>query len=156
MVMRPSGGGPSWVWPLSLEPFNTSLSSLSRTRFFTLFDPWPFDNSPFLGRIRQFLHQWTLGRWITMQFWNMLGKLVRRQHRYDASYNTMKLAPWYSTYWMGNSLGVHNYETSWFDLGRKGNINVHIANVESLSETTVKLNNGDVNKVEALVCCTGW
>jgi cation diffusion facilitator CzcD-associated flavoprotein CzcO len=156
MVLRPSGGGPSWVWPLNLEPFNTSLSSLSRTRFFTLFDPWPFDKSRFLGLIRQFLHQWALGRWITMQFWNMLGKGVRRQHRYDDSYNSMKLAPWYSVYWMGNSLGVHNYETSWFDLARKGNINIHIANIESISETTVRLSNDDIRNADALVCCTGW
>jgi cation diffusion facilitator CzcD-associated flavoprotein CzcO len=156
MVLRPSGGGPSWVWPLRLEPFNTSLSALSRTRFFTLFDPWPFDKSRFLGRIRQFLHQWALGRWITMQFWNTLGKWVRRQNRYDDSYNTMKLTPWYSVYWMGNSLGIHNYESDWFDLAREDKINIHIANVESVSDTTVNLSDEEIKNVNALVCCTGW
>ena len=156
MVLRPSGGGPSWVWPLNLESFNTSLSPLSSTRFFTLFDPWPFDKSRFLGRIRQFLHQWTLGRCITAQFWKFLGNSIRRQNEYEETFNTKKLTPWYSTYWMGNSLGVHNYETSWFDLARRGNINVHIANVDSLSETAVKLSDGEVKDVGALVCCTGW
>lgn len=156
MLLRPTGGGPSWVWPLSLEPFNTSLSALSRIRFFTLFDPWPFDNSRFLGRIRQFLHQWALGRWITMQFWNVLGKRVRKHNRYDDSYNTKKLAPWYSVYWMGNSLGIQNYESPWFDLAREGKINVHIANVESLSERAVYLSDGEVKNIDALVCCTGW
>ena len=156
MVLRPSGGGPSWVWPLRLRPFNTSLSALSSTRFFTLFDPWPFDDSSVFEQIRHFLHGWAIGRWITMRFWDLLGKCIHRQNRYDESFNTKKLAPWYSLFWMGNSLGVHNYAESWFNLARQGNINVHIANIDSLSEKTVNLSNGRIDDVHVLVCCTGW
>jgi hypothetical protein len=57
---------------------------------------------------------------------------------------------------MGNSLGVHNYAESWFNLARQGNINVHIANIDSLSERTVHLSNGRIDSVDVLVCCTGW
>lgn len=156
MVLRPSGGGPSWVWPLVLKPFNTSLSLLSRTRVFTLLDPWPFDRSSSLGRIRQFLHGWAIGRLIVARFWSILGSFVRRQNGYDRTYNTKKLAPWYSVYWMGNSLGVHNYEEPWLDLARKCKINIHIADVEYLSERSVKLSDGEIRSVDALVCCTGW
>ena len=156
MVLRPSGGGPSWVWPVWLKPFNTGLSLLSRTRLCTLFDPWPFDKDSFLGRIRQFLHRSLVGRWITMRFWSILGGLLCRQNGYDKTYNTKRLMPWYSLFWMGNSLGVHNYETSWFDLACKGKINVHIAHVEYLQESSVKLSNEEIRNVDALVCCTGW
>ena len=156
MVLRPSGGGPSWVWPLRLEPLNTSLSALSSTRFFTIFDPWPFDDHPVSKRLRQFLHGWTIGRWITMRFWNILGAFIRRQNGYGQSFNTQKLTPWYSVYWMGNSLGVHNYTESWFDLARQGNVNVHIGNIDSLSENTVNLSNGSIDNVDVLACCTGW
>lgn len=156
MVLRPSGGGPSWVWPLILKPFKTSLSILSRTRLLTLFDPWPFDRSRFLRRMRRFLHSWLIGRWITTQFWNVLGGCIRKQNGYDESYNCKKLAPWYSVYWMGNSLGVHNYETSWFELACNNKIKIHIADVEYVEERSVKLSNGEIDNVDALVCCTGW
>ena len=156
MVLRPSGGVPSRVWPLRLWPFNTTLSPLSSTRFFTLFDPWPFDTKSSFGRLRTLLHKWRLGRWITMCFWDVMGIFIRGQNAYSDTANTAKLAPWYSLYWMGNSLSLHNYESSWFELARQGNIKVHIADVVSLSADSIHLSDRTVNSVEALVCCTGW
>ena len=156
MVLRPSGGGPSWIWSLRLWPFNTTISPLSSTRFFSLFDPWPFDNHSFLGKLRRVFHASFLGRWITMCFWYLLGRLVRGQYEYDSNPNIQKLAPWYSLYWMGNSLGVHNYDSDWFELARQGNIQVHIADVQALSEHSVQLSDGSNIDTDALVCCTGW
>jgi hypothetical protein len=53
-------------------------------------------------------------------------------------------------------LSIHNYETNWFDLVRDGKIHIHIAEVESLDGSEVKLSDGQSLKAEALVCCTGW
>lgn len=156
MIIRPSGGGPSWVWPKSLGRWNASASSLSSTRFYSLFDPWPFETSGLTRWVRQLLHRWTTGRWITIRFWTTMDWLLRRHNRYVDDATTANLAPWYSTYWMGNSLSVHNYDSDWYELVRKGNIQVHIADVESLSAKSAQLSDGSIVDADVLMCCTGW
>ncbi|RDW64528.1 flavin-containing monooxygenase [Aspergillus mulundensis] len=163
MVIRPSGGGPSYLWPrqFSLGPFKISLAKLSLIRLFTLFDPAPapYPLTPSPSRpswVKRFLHRARLGQWITHLFWSYLDYIIRKMNGYNSHPDLKKLEPWTTPFWMGNSLSIHNYETSWFDLVRAGRIRVHIAELEELSEGRVHLGNGDVLGADALVLCTGW
>lgn len=157
MVMRPSGGGPSWVWPVMFSPFQISVQRLATTRFFTWFDPCTWSEPKgIVGWIRSFLHGTRFGRAVVSKFWNTLQGYAQRAHRYDDHPETQKLRPWVSPFWMGNSLSIHNYTSSWFELVREGKITVHIADISSLSDGTVHLSNKENLDVDALVCCTGW
>ncbi|TGJ85599.1 hypothetical protein E0Z10_g3178 [Xylaria hypoxylon] len=154
MVIRRSGGGPSWVWrPIYLFGVKLTLARLSSTRLFSWFDPSPFGSSFSLAR--RFLHETTLGAWLVCVFWAVLDFFAAAATGYDDSRLRM-LRPWTSTFWMGNSLSIHNYETDWFDLVREGRIVVHHADVTSLGETTAELSDGSKLNADAVVCCTGW
>lgn len=148
MVMRRSGGGPSWCWPAQ------SISAISATRLFTWLDPNPYGGSALL--LRRLIKSTWLGRKLSGLFWDYLDGKVTGINAYDESPGLANLKPWTSTFWMGNSLSIHNYETSWFDLARNGQITTHAAEVSSLSETAVHLSDGTVIEADAVVCCTGW
>ena len=154
MVMRRSGGGPSWVWPTKLPGVFSSLAALSSTRLVSWLDPSPF--GPSGRKIRAVMNRSWLGRKIISLFWKRLDAKVVSLNAYDAHAGTTGLRPWSSTYWMGNSLSVHNYETSWFDLARNGKITAHAAEVVSLSERAVHLSDGTSIEADVVVCCTGW
>ncbi|KAI3396310.1 hypothetical protein diail_12332 [Diaporthe ilicicola] len=157
MVIRPDGGGPSWVWPVWFSPFKISVQRLAATRFFTWFDPCIWSESEgIVGWILSLLHRNRFGRAVVSKFWNTLQGYARSAHCYDDHPETQKLRPWVSPFWMGNSLSIHNYPSPWFDLVREGRIMVHIANVSSLSDGTVHLSNEENLDVDAFVCCTGW
>lgn len=155
MVIRPTGGGPSYLWPktFTMGPFTLSLASMSSSRIFTLFDPTPFAKASI---IRWFLHRTTVGGKLCRLFWEMLDARVKSVNGYDSHPELKKLKPWITPFWMGNSLGVHNYDTDWFELVRQGKIHVHIAEVDCLSDNTVTLTDGTLITADALVCCTGW
>lgn len=158
MIIRPSGGGPSYLWPrnFSLGPFKTSLAKLSTTKFFTLFDPAPFYQSGHFSWMKWVLHRTALGQRICRYFWTYLDSVIRRVNGYSTHPELKKLEPWTTPFWMGNSLSVHNYETSWFDLVREGKIRVHITDLASLSPGKVHLANGEILHADSLVLCTGW
>lgn len=156
LVMRPGGGGPSWVWPVFLSPFRISVQLLATTRISTWFDPcvWT-DSDPYIW-VKRLLHQSWLGQILVTLFWMLLGSFPDRVHNYSEHQDTQRLRPWTSAFWMGNSLSIHNYESNWFDLVRQGRISVHVADVESLSKDTVHLTNGASFTADMLICCTGW
>jgi len=156
MVIRPSGGGPGWVWPVWFTPLQLSIQLLATTRLFTLFDPCIWADGSGFHWIKYFLHRTWLGRRLVSLFWNTLATIVYTAHGYDNHPETRKLKPWTSPYWMGNSLAVHNYESNWFDLVRNDRISVHIADVVSLSKGEVHLSNGSSLKADTFICCTGW
>ncbi|KAJ8104495.1 hypothetical protein ONZ43_g7822 [Nemania bipapillata] len=116
MVIRRSGGGPSWVWrPIYLFGVKFTLARLSSTRFFSWFDPSPFGSS--FSWVRRFLHGTILGAWLVWAFWTALDFFAAATGYGDP--RLMMLRPWTSTFWMGNSLSIHNYETDWFDFKRR-------------------------------------
>lgn len=155
MVIRPSGGGPSYLWPrqFAIGPFSLSLARLSGTRLSCLFDPTPFGPSSIWHYL---IHRTRLGGKLCQMFWQYLDSCVKQCNGYDTHPELQKLKPWITPFWMGNSLSIHNYETNWFDLVREGKIHVHISDVSSLSQNTVHLSTGETVKADALVCCTGW
>ncbi|KAL4896109.1 hypothetical protein BDV59DRAFT_210772 [Aspergillus ambiguus] len=158
MVIRPTGGGPSYVWPASfrLFGFKTSLARLSSTRLFTCFDPYLYKDTGSLAPFRRFLHQTRIGQAIMWAFWRGLDTFVKRLNQYDSDPQLAKLKPWTTPFWIGNSLSIHNYEDSWFDLVRKGRIRVHVADIALLSQSKVHLSNGVVLDADTIICCTGW
>ncbi|RVX66613.1 hypothetical protein B0A52_09364 [Exophiala mesophila] len=160
MVIRPGGGGPSWVWPVTFTPFHLSIQRLATTRFCSLFDPCIWAQEGNDNRIfnwtRWMLHKTWLGQKLVGIFWGWLGSIICKANAYDTHPELAKLKPWSSTFWMGNSLGVHNYDSNWFDLVRKGRISVQIADVSFLSEKSVHLSNDQVLDADTFVCCTGW
>jgi hypothetical protein len=156
LVMRPGGGGPSWVWPVIFTPFKVSIARLAVTRFFTWFDPCIWTETDTYAWIRRALHSTWTGQRIVWTFWQALEGIVHRAHGHNSHPDQRKLKPWTSPFWMGNSLSIHNYKSNWFDLVRSGQIKVHIADVKSLSEGIVHLSNGLNLRADALICCTGW
>ncbi|KAJ9503178.1 hypothetical protein LTR99_006954 [Exophiala xenobiotica] len=158
MVIRPSGGGPSYAWPklFTYGPLTLSLARMSATRFFMAFDPTPFATKGPFSWWSRFLQQTTIGNKICNYFWTLLDRHIKWLNGYDTHPELQKLEPWTTPFWMGNSLSIHNYETNWFDLVRDGKISVHIAEVASLSKGRVSLSSGEDLDADALVCCTGW
>lgn len=154
MIMRRSGGGPSWCWPARMEGHIRSISAASATRLFTWLDPNPYGSTAW--PIRLLVNRTWLGRKLSGLFWRYLDGKVTELNAYGQSEATESLRPWSSTFWMGNSLSVHNYETSWFDLARSGQISTHVAEVTSLSGRTVHLSDGTSIEADAVICCTGW
>lgn len=154
MVMRRSGGGPSWCWPAKMEGYLESISAASATRLFTWLDPNPYGSSAW--PIRALINRTWLGQKISGLFWSHLDDKVTKLNGYDNSPGTATLRPWSSTFWMGNSLSVHNYETRWFDLADNGQITAHAAQVTKLTEAAVHLSDGSVIDADAVICCTGW
>ncbi len=155
MVIRPGGGGPSWVWPVLL-PFGLSIQKMATTRFFTLFEPCIWADDSGFTWTRKLLHRTWFGQRVVNLFWKLLAALAISANKYSSHPELAKLKPWSSVFWMANSLGVHNYETNWFDLVRQGKINVHVADVTSLSGNKVYLSSGEVILADTFVACTGW
>ncbi|PKY00157.1 FAD/NAD(P)-binding domain-containing protein [Aspergillus campestris IBT 28561] len=160
MVIRPSGGGPSYVWPRSffIGPWKVSLAKISATRGFSLFDPTLFGERGAFSWIREFLHRTLVGSWLCQLFWSCLDKHIKSINGYRGNPEVQKLEPWTTPFWMGNSLSIHNYETSWFDLVREGKIHVHIARVTDVSTNSVHIagETEETLNADAIVCCTGW
>ena len=152
MIIRPGGGGPSWVWPV-----RPSVQKIATTRFFTLFEPciWADESSGF-SWARKLLHRTWLGRKVVELFWRLLARPVLSANGYSTHPELKKLQPWSSMFWMGNSLGIHNYETNWFQLVKQGKISVHVADVTSLSGNKANLSTGDSVLADTFVSCTGW
>ena len=160
MVIRPSGGGPSYLWPRSffIGPWEVSLARLSATRAFSLLDPTLFGENGAFSWIRGFFHRTFVGNWLCRLFWSCLDEHITTINGYRGNSELRKLEPWTTPFWMGNSLSIHNYETSWFDLVREGKIHIHIAHVTGVSENSVQIA-GEVEETlhaDAIVYCTGW
>ncbi|KAI1176298.1 FAD/NAD(P)-binding domain-containing protein [Nemania sp. FL0916] len=154
MVIRQSGGGPSWVWrQFSIFGVRLTLARLSSTRLFSWFDPSPFGSS--FSSVRRFLHGTIIGSWLIWAFWTALDYFAAAATGYSDPRLRM-LRPWTSTFWMGNSLSIHNYEIDWFELVRKGRIVVHHADVTTMGEKMVQLSDGSIVDADAVVSCTGW
>lgn len=158
MVSRPTGGGPSYVWPRSFSfgLWKLSLAKMAATRFFMGFDPTFYGKSSPLPWWSRFLHQTSLGNKPLHWFWRRLDRQIKAINGYGSHPELKKLEPWTTPFWMGNSLSIHNYETSWFDLVREGKITFHVSEIVSLSSNKVNLSNGESLQADTLVCCTGW
>ena len=75
---------------------------------------------------------------------------------YATNSELKKRQPWNLAFWIGSGLSIHNYDVDLFDTVKKGKINVHVADVERLTEKTVHLTDGQDLKADVIVCATEW
>jgi len=155
-IIRESGHGPAAMAPPYVSPLKIALESLVATRFLTWFNPCIWGNSDGYVRIRSFLHGTALGRFFVGKFWAVLQSDLESSNRYDSHSETAKLKPWADPFFMASGLSILNYESDFFSLVRDGSIQIHIADIASLTPKTVHLSDGQRLSTDALISCTGW
>ena len=111
-------------------------------RWMTWFSPCPFGGVDGWQRARNFLHGTAIGQVIVDKFWAGLGGKVVEKNGYATSTELKKRQPWNLAFWICSGLSIHNYDVELFDTVKKGKINVHVADVERLTEKIVYLTNG--------------
>ncbi|KAF7198350.1 FAD-dependent monooxygenase DEP4 [Pseudocercospora fuligena] len=161
MLMRPCGAGPNYAWPRIYKFLGktTSIALLSLTRFWTLFDPWPFQKDGTIGSgwLKTFLHKYWLGRCITALFWRYLHSRNIACNGFTKDHQVGLFAPWSSPYWMGGSLGTLNYDTDFFVEVKKGNIIPYHAELQSIDTDSVTSSpTQTISNIDAIIFCTGW
>jgi thioredoxin reductase len=156
LVIRPNGQGPVWISHPFVTPFKVQLEKLLHLRFLTWFSPCPWGQEDGYPGARRFLHGTRLGRWLVDRFWNILGSDVITANGYNTHPELQKLKPWNSAFWIGSGLSIHNYDSNFFDMVKQGKIQVHIANIDHLEDTSVYLSTGQVLQTDVVVCSTGW
>lgn len=142
--------------PPYVTPLKKWLEKLVHTRFLTWFSPCIWGSYDGYAGVRNFFHGNPFGRKIVDTFWGILGGDVIDLNAYDKHPETAKLKPWSNPMFIGSGLSILNYDTDFFDLVRSGKIQVHIADITSLSDHTVNLSNGEKLNADAMVCSTGW
>ncbi|KAH8732071.1 hypothetical protein GQ44DRAFT_801010 [Phaeosphaeriaceae sp. PMI808] len=153
-VIRESGHGPCWMMPNRLTPLKVIPELLLQTRLITWLSPCIWNDG--FSWIRNFFHQHWLGRKITDAFFAKMQHSVEESNGYDHHPETAKLKPWDDVFFIGTNRGLLNYGLDFFDFVRKGNIRVHVADIERLEKHTVHLSTGDKLEADVLICGTGW
>lgn len=142
--------------PPYVTPLKKWLEKLVHTRFLTWFSPCIWGSYDGYNGVRSFFHGNAIGRKIVDTFWGILGGDVLELNGYDKHPETKKLKPWSNPMFIGSGLSILNYDEDFFDLVRAGKIQVHIADIDSLSDHTVNLSNGEKIHADAFICSTGW
>lgn len=78
-VIRGDGSGPSWMAPPYVTPLKRWLEELVSSRLLTWFSPCVWGDADRYGRIRKWLHQTSIGRFIVDKFggsWEMILSLT--------------------------------------------------------------------------------
>jgi cation diffusion facilitator CzcD-associated flavoprotein CzcO len=156
LVIRPTGDGPVWLCPPFVTPFKRMMEELLSTRALTWFSPCPWGDEDGYGRARGFLHRSGIGNFMVGNFWNTLSSDIVEAHGYNNHPELFKLKPWQSAMWTGSGVGIHNYDTNFFDLVKEGRIRVHLANISGLNGNKVNLSDGQIVETEVVICATGW
>ena len=76
--------------------------------------------------------------------------------KFNDHQDTKKLIPRANIYWYGTAVGIFNYPTDLFGYVRQRFINIHTADITSLSCHTVHLSDGKDLSADVLVCATGY
>jgi hypothetical protein len=142
--------------PPYVTPLKKWLEKLVHTRFLTWLSPCIWGDADGYGSVRRFLHGTALGRFIVDRFWLILGGDVMTMNKYDAHPATAKLKPWVSAFWVASTLSILNYETDFFELVKRDNVKIHIADITQLSKGKVHLSSGESFDSDALLLATGW
>ncbi|KIW60094.1 hypothetical protein PV05_00338 [Exophiala xenobiotica] len=156
MVIRKSGHGPVWMAPPYVTPLKKWLEKLVHTRFLTWLSPCIWGDEDGYSSIRHFLHGTFAGRAIVSTFWKILGSDVVALNKYDSHPELKKLKPWDPAFYVGSSLSIHNYPTSFFDLVREGKVRVHIDEITGFGANSISLASGETLKADVAVMATGW
>ncbi|KAH7000410.1 putative dimethylaniline monooxygenase [Ilyonectria destructans] len=156
LIIRPTGQGPVWLNPPYATPFKTMVEELIHTRFMTWFSPCPWGGEDGFGVARGFLHGTTFGRLLVENYWNKLTADTIEANGFNDDSELFKLKPWYSAMWTGSGVGIHNFDSSLWDLVKQRKIRVHLADITKLDGQKVYLTNDKVIETDVVVCATGW
>lgn len=159
LIIRPRGDGPLWLAPAFVTPFKRMMEELLATRFLTWFSPTIFGGEDGYGGVRNFLHGSRLGRALVKGFWSVLQADVLTAHGYAKHVEVSKLTPWQSPMWTGSGVGIHNYDSDFFELVRQGKVLVHVADIDHLDGRSVYLSTRPaqpIEDVDVVICATGW
>ncbi|RDW94474.1 hypothetical protein BP5796_00237 [Coleophoma crateriformis] len=153
-VIRASGKGAAWLAQPLVSPAQLQFEKLATTRAMTFLSPSYASDGYWL--IRKLLHDNPIGRAILRAFFGIIHSDLLETGRYNAHPETKKLIPRVSVIWTGTTLGAFNYPEDFFELIRKGLVNVHIEDIDTLLENGMRLANGTEIKADVIVCATGW
>ncbi|TPX08043.1 uncharacterized protein E0L32_010243 [Thyridium curvatum] len=156
LLIRPSGQGPVWLVPGHVTPFRRMMEELLHTRCLTWFSPTPWGAEDGYGVAREWLQKNGLGRLITANWWANMNNEVIETHGFDTDPELFKFKPWQPAFWTGSGVGIHNFDSSLWDLVKKGRIRAHIADIDKLDGSQVFLSNGKVLEADVICCATGW
>ncbi|KAE8450974.1 hypothetical protein EG329_005414 [Mollisiaceae sp. DMI_Dod_QoI] len=155
-IIKKSGHGPGWLAPVYVTPIKAQLEKLLLTRFLTWFSPCIWGDADGFSIIRWFLHRTWLGNLLVAGFWAILKSDLEGLIKYDSHTETSKLKPWSDLSRVGAGLSILNYKMDIFELIRKGIVQVHVADIETLDHNEIRLSTGSVLVTDALISCTGW
>lgn len=142
--------------PPYVTPLKRWLEKLVHTRFLTWFSPCIWGEADGFISIRRFLHGTAVGRFFVNRFWDILGGDVIALNKYDSNPETAKLKPWLAAFWVASGLSILNYETNFFELVKRDNVKIRVADISRLSEGKVYLSSGESFETGALLLSTGW
>ncbi|RDW88948.1 hypothetical protein BP6252_00980 [Coleophoma cylindrospora] len=153
-VIRASGRGPAWLAEPYVSPAQLQFEKLATTRAMSFLIPSYASDGYWL--IRKLLHDNPIGRAILRGFFGFIHSDILETGRYHAHPETKKLIPPASVIWNGTSVGIFNYPKDFFEMVRKGLVDVHIEDIDMLLDNGMRLANGTEIKADVIVCATGW
>ncbi|ORY04273.1 putative dimethylaniline monooxygenase [Clohesyomyces aquaticus] len=156
LIIRPNGQGPVWLAQPYVTPFKRKMEEFLHTRSLTWFSPCAWGDEDGFAIPRGFLHRTGMGRLLTDNYWNHMVNDLTEANGYDDHPEVFKLKPWNPVFWTGSGIGIHNFETNFFDLVKEGKIRVHIVDVAKLDGRTVHLTDGERLETDVMICATGW
>lgn len=155
LVIRPDGNGPVWLAPPFVTPFKRKMEELIHTRCLTWFSPSPWHDEDGYSAVRSFLHGTKLGNLIVNNFWSILSADIVDANGYEDHHHPAlgSLKPWYSAFWTGSGVSIHNFHSSIFDLVKQGKIRVNTANItHSDQPASASLHRGDTGCRRNCMC----
>ncbi|KAI1817240.1 FAD/NAD(P)-binding domain-containing protein [Poronia punctata] len=155
-VIRSSGRGPCWMAPPFVTPLKKWIEKLAHLRPLTWFSPCIWGDVDGYSRIRKFYHGTAVGRCIVDGFWKALGGDVLTLNKYDEHPDTAKLKPWTEPMFTGASFSLLNYDQDILALVRSDMVNVHIGDIDHLSQGKVHLTDGLSFDSDVILANTGW
>ncbi|OAA34116.1 Flavin monooxygenase-like protein [Metarhizium rileyi] len=155
-IIRPNGHGPCWMTPAYVTPLKKRVDFLPNVRLFTWFSPCIWGSEDGHSWIRGFLHGTWLGRFITNLFWKLLALDVLSRCQFYWHPEVRKLKPKLDIMFAGASFSILNYETDFFDYVKSGQVKVHVADVDRLSEGKVHLSDNTCFESDSILVHTGW
>ncbi|KAK4215819.1 hypothetical protein QBC37DRAFT_418222 [Rhypophila decipiens] len=156
-VIRSTGHGPTWIAPSFVTPLKKWIEKLANVRALSWFSPCIFADADGYGAMRSFYHNTMAGRFLTNQFWNVLGNDVLTLNNYDGHPETAKLKPWIPAMFTATSFSILNYDQDFYELVRtSGKIHIHISEIDHLSAGQVHLTNGTSFASDAVLSSSGW
>jgi hypothetical protein len=149
-----TGRGPAWLLNCYVSPLKLHFEKLATTRFMTFLNPCIYSDG--YTTIRRLLHDTRIGRAILRGFFGMIDHGSIQETKYNDHPETKKLIPSGSIVWIGTTVGIFNHPIDFFSLFHKGLVNVHNADVTSISKSSVHLSNDTTLPADTLIYATGW